>query len=71
MYPETDLTNGKSTKSATFEVKLDDGDWSEYPYMDTMCFLNMDNNTLSNDKESDYDRVFRDTEGSYYEEYED
>lgn len=71
MYPETDLTNGKTTKSAIFEVKLDDGDWGEYPYMDTMCFLDMDTNILSNDKESDYDRVFRSTEGNYYDYYDD
>lgn len=71
MYPDTKLTNGKISKDATFEVNLDDGDWSYYPYMDTMCFLDMDTDTLSNDKESSYDRVFRDTSGEYYDYYDD
>lgn len=71
MYPESKLTNGKTSKEVTFEVKLSEGDWDYYPYMDTMCFLDMDTNTLSNDKESDYDRVFRDTGGEYSDYYDD
>ena len=71
MYPESKLTNGKTSKQAVFKVDLEEGDWDYYPYMDTMCFLDMDTNTLSNDKESDYDRVFRDTGGEYSDYYDD
>lgn len=71
MYPDSTLTDGKVSKDAIIKVKLSEGDWDYYPYMDTMCFLDMDTNTLSNDKESDYDRVFRSTEGDYWESYDD
>lgn len=71
MYPDSTLTDGKVSKDGIVRVKLSDGDWSYYPYMDTMCFLDMDTNTLSNDKESSYDRVFRSTEGDYWESYDD
>jgi hypothetical protein len=71
MYPDTKLTNGGTVKVAKFTVNLNDGDWSYYPYMDTMCFLDTDTDTLHNDKDGSFDRVFRDTGGEYYDYYDE
>lgn len=70
MTPYETMTNGSSSKSVTIKVKLtgSGGDWDSYPYMDTLCYWNEDTDTLSNNEEHEYHRVFRDTEGGYLEE---
>lgn len=70
MYPETRLTDGTTVKKATFVVHLEDAFFEYYPYMDTMCFLSTENTTLTNNEESEWDRVCRSAEGEYYEEYD-
>lgn len=67
MDPGEYITDGTNSKSATITVKLtgDGGDWDYYPYMDTLCFLDVDSDTLTNDEDGSYDRVFRDTDGGY------
>ena len=70
MSPNESITDGSTTKSSTITIKLDDGDWDYYPYMDTVCYLDTETDTLTNDEDSLEDkdfRVFRDTEGSYTE----
>lgn len=69
MEPGETITNGKSSKSAILTVKLtgSGGTWDRYPYMDTMCYLNQDSDTLTNsdDEDLEIDRTFRDTDGGY------
>lgn len=67
MEPGETITDGVNSKSATITVKLTGGggDWDHYPYMDTLCFLDEDSDTLTNDEDSSYDKVFRDTDGGY------
>jgi len=71
MDPDESITDGSSSKSATITVKLtgSGGDWDSYPYMDTLCFLDVDSDTLTNDENGDYQRVFRDTEGGYNDSF--
>jgi hypothetical protein len=69
MEPDEKITNGSTSKSAVLKVRLtgSGGDWSNYPYMDTMCYLNSDRDILTNSDGEDLeiDRTFRDTDGGY------
>jgi len=71
MEPRETITNGSRSiyKGAILTVKLtgNGGTWDRYPYMDTMCYLNQDSDTLTNsdDEDLEIDRTFRDTDGGY------
>ena len=65
MEPNEDFTDGNSSKKGTIEVKLDDADFSEYPYCDTICYIDSDTGMASNKYWDDSNRMLRDTGGSY------
>jgi hypothetical protein len=66
MDQDCSITDGNTTKNATIKAFLDNTDFDYYPYMDTLSYLDLDNNTASND---DYnaDRNARDTGGEWDE----
>lgn len=66
MYTDTAITDGISKKSAEIVAKLDNVEWDEYPYMDTMCYISLENSTVSNIGDN-YDRMARDTDGTWLE----
>jgi hypothetical protein len=76
MEPNEYFTNGSTRKRARIIVRLDDADWSEYPYCDTMCYIFTDDNIASNkfylddSEEEEADRLLRDTEGEYERAYD-
>ena len=70
MEPGDDFTDGNSSKKGTIEVKLDDADFSEYPYCDTICYIDSDTGMASNKYWDDSDRMLRDTGGSYEDSYD-
>jgi hypothetical protein len=70
MSPNEKLSDGKTTTSATLIANLDQAYFDYYPYMDTMCYINTDKNTASN-LDDDYDRMCRDTDGGWENNYED
>ena len=70
MEPGEDLTDGNSVRKGTLEIKLDDADFSYYPYCDTICYINSETGTASNRHWDDSDRLLRDTGGSYEDSYD-
>ena len=70
MEPGDDFTDGNSSKKGTIEVKLDDADFSEYPYCDTICYIDSDTGMASNKYWDDSNRMLRDTGGSYEDSYD-
>jgi len=70
MKPGEDLTDGNSVRRGTIEVKLDDADFGEYPYCDTICYIDSDTGMASNKYWDDSDRMLRDTGGSYEDSYD-
>ncbi len=64
MEPSERITDGSSSISATIQVKLDEWDFSYYPYCDTMCYLN-DNDGFLYNYEKGEGRSLRDTGGEY------
>jgi hypothetical protein len=70
MEPSEDLTDGNSVRRGTIEVKLDDADFGEYPYCDTICYIDSDTGMASNKYWDDSDRMLRDTGGSYEDSYD-
>ena len=70
MEPNEDFTDGNSSKKGTIEVKLDDADFSEYPYCDTICYIDSDTGMASNKYWDDSNRMLRDTGGSYEDSYD-
>ncbi len=73
MYPDNNITNGTNSKRAQIVADLGDVDWEEYPYMDTLCYIYIEDNMVSNrnfytkdDGENVYaDRMARDTDGDW------
>lgn len=66
MEPWDDITNGTITKSQRIIVEADQIIFRNYPYMDTMCYLNTDDFIITNDDEYDgLDRKCRETDGGY------
>lgn len=63
---EEAITNGKDTKHATITAYLDGVDFDYYPYMDTLSYLNLDENTASNNHYR-ADRIARETDGDWEE----
>jgi hypothetical protein len=70
MEPGEDFTDGNSVRKGTIEVKLDDADWDEYPYCDTICYIDTDTGMASNKYWDDSDRLLRDTSGEYEDSYD-
>lgn len=58
------ITNGSETTSKRVFCDLDKVDFDEYPYVDTLCFINLDNKTASN-RSRNADRALRDTDGEW------
>jgi hypothetical protein len=42
-------SNGSSTKDPTYTVTLEEVHFDNYPYVDTMCYLNKSTRKISND----------------------
>lgn len=61
---DCEITNGKETISPTLIATLSDSDFDYYPYMDTLCYLNTDDDTISN-KTLYANRELNDTSGEY------
>jgi hypothetical protein len=68
MYPDENITNGKETVKGHLQGNLDNTDFYEYPYCDTLCYINSSNGYISN-KSDDCDRELRSSEGEYSEIY--
>jgi hypothetical protein len=65
-HHEFDMYAGASCSDWTAVVKLSDADFCEYPYMDTMMYLNQSCKYLSN-RDDDYTHTLRCTDGGYEE----
>jgi hypothetical protein len=59
-----DITNGSETINKRVFCDLDEVDFDEYPYVDTLCFINLENKTASN-RNKNADRALRDTGGEW------
>lgn len=60
------ITNGEENKKPLIIVNLDNGDFEEYPYLDTLCYLNSETGEVSNKaQEIDADRILNDTSGGF------
>lgn len=70
MEPGEDFTDGSSIRRGTIEVKLNDTDFDEYPYCDTICYIDIETGMASNKYWDDCDRLLRDTGGSYEDAYD-
>jgi hypothetical protein len=72
MEPDESITNGSEIKSdPSIKVQMDsDCDYSSYPYLDTMCYLNEGNNCLYN-YPNGQGKQFRETGGGFEEYSED
>jgi hypothetical protein len=66
MENTTAITDGTQQKRCTIIAKLDSVTFDYYPYMDTLCFLNLDTTEASNEAHNSH-RVCRSTEGEYYD----
>jgi hypothetical protein len=66
MEPSESITNGlESASNPKIVVQLKDGCWDHYPYCDTMCYLDTNDDTLTNREVGD--RMLRDTGGGWDE----
>jgi hypothetical protein len=64
MEPSEPITNGsESASNPNIIVKLKEGNWDNYPYCDTMCYLDTNDDTLTNREVGD--RMLRDTGGGF------
>lgn len=66
MDQEEQITNGSTTKQSKIKVVLEDGDFLEYPYLDTMSYLNDEDGCLYNYAKGE-GKELRDTGGGYDE----
>lgn len=66
-YNEGDpiMFDGKelSMEDSIVVVELEDGDFSKYPYADTLKYLNKEEGIITNNSDSDYECTLNDTEG--------
>jgi len=69
MDQDESLTDGKATKRCRIKVELDKSEFYEYPYLDTMSYLNENDGCLYNYPKGD-GKELRDTGGGY-DEYSD
>jgi hypothetical protein len=65
-HHEFDMYQGSACSDWTAVVKLSTADFCKYPYMDTMMYLNQNNNSLSN-RGDDYTHTLRCTDGGFEE----
>ena len=64
MEPSETITNGsESAGNPNITVQLKEGTWDYYPYCDTMCYLDTNDDTLTNREVGD--RMLRDTGGGF------
>ena len=64
MEPSEPITNGsESASNPNIIVKLKEGNWDNYPYCDTICYLDTNDDTLTNREVGD--RMLRDTGGGF------
>ena len=66
MDQEESITDGKTTKKSRIKVILEDSDFYEYPYLDTMSYLNDEDGCLYNYPKGE-GKELRDTGGGYDE----
>ena len=66
MDQEESITDGKTTKKSRIKVILEDSDFYEYPYLDTMSYLNDGDGCLYNYPKGE-GKELRDTGGGYDE----
>ena len=66
MDQDESITDGKTTKQSRIKVKLDEFEFYEYPYLDTMSYLNENDGCLYNYAKGD-GKELRDTGGGYDE----
>lgn len=66
MNQDESITNGSTTKQSRIKVVLEDGDFREYPYLDTMSYLNDEDGCLYNYPKGE-GKELRDTGGGYDE----
>lgn len=74
-HHEFDMYRGSRCDNWKAVVKLDTSHYHEYPYMDTMIYLDNDRKTLSN-RDDNYTHTLRCTDGGYeengvYDEFDD
>jgi hypothetical protein len=67
MSSEEKISNGEVIKKSNIIVNLENSDFDKYPYLDTVCYLNRDKNTLSNHSEKGT-ITLHSTDG-YWDEY--
>ncbi len=68
------VSNGEESRSPTIIIDLESSNFDSYPYVDTVCYLNTDDNKMSNDQHAiNADRDLDSTDGGYssIEEEED
>jgi hypothetical protein len=68
--PDAKLTDGNTSKYGNLICDLDQSDFEYYPYIDTLCFINTDDEIASN-KPIGEGRECRDTGGEYETYYSD
>jgi hypothetical protein len=68
MDPYEIMTNGDISKDSQFKVKLDNASFDYYPYVDTMCYCDTENDILTNYETSYSEKVLRSTDGEWYDE---
>jgi hypothetical protein len=71
MDPKSEITNGQSSGRWEIKIDLDNSRFDYYPYCDTLCFVYVDDNVISNrqdDTRPDL-RVLRSTEGEWYQDF--
>lgn len=62
------MSNGSENKRPTITVKLESSDFNQYPYLDSLCYLNIESNLISNNQSHiDAQRELNDTGGGYDE----
>lgn len=62
------ITNGVVEERANITLSLDKTNFPFYPYTDTMSFVNLDNNIITNNEDNCYHRRLRSTCGGYEDE---
>jgi hypothetical protein len=71
MEPKCEISNGSIEKKSKIKVDLEKVDFDYYPYMDTLCYIDLSNNIATNYYIEDSDSILcRSTSGGCEEAYE-
>jgi hypothetical protein len=65
MSPDENITNGTDSSRATIICKVTNADYSYYPYMDTLCYININDDIIGNSTSA------VDPDGNYSDDYND